>query len=181
MPNPARAGHRPGRSIDLGQERIVEIPDVLGILLGSEDDAERQAGRADRDVQVKAQDRDIIGAAHGRHRISDAGDEPVSLVVAAQEPADEWLRSLHELRPAPSSCARSTMLPSADENVAATLVDVLHDEIVDTRAPQVKVFASTTADDIEAIVRCGPLVAHLEPGANGRKVPFECSTHKPQA
>jgi hypothetical protein len=72
------------------------------------------------------------------------------------------------------------MLQSADENVATTLVDMLHDEIVDTRAPQFKVFASPTADDIEAIVRGGPLV-DLEPRANGRKVPFECSTHKPQA
>jgi hypothetical protein len=58
---------------------------------------------------------------------------------------------------------------------------MLHDEIVDTRAPQFKVFASTTADDIKAIVRGGQLVAHLEPRAYGRKVPFECSTHKPQA
>lgn len=57
---------------------------------------------------------------------------------------------------------------------------MLQDEIVDTRAPQFKVFASTTADNIKAIVRCGQLVAHLEPRANGRKVPFQCGTHKPQ-
>ena len=55
---------------------------------------------------------------------------------------------------------------------------MLHDESVDARTPQFKVFASTTPDDIEAIVRGVWLVTHLEPRANGRKVSFECSTHK---
>jgi hypothetical protein len=57
---------------------------------------------------------------------------------------------------------------------------MLHDESIDTRTPQLKVFTSTTADDIEAIVRAGWLVADLEPGANGGKVSFECGSHKPQ-
>ena len=57
---------------------------------------------------------------------------------------------------------------------------MLRDESVDPRTPQFKVFVSTTTHDIEAIVRGRRLVTYLEPGANGRKVFFECSTHKPQ-
>ncbi len=51
-----------------------------------------------------------LGVAHGRHGISDAGDEPMPLVVAAQEPAYKGPRSLHELALAHSSFAQIAML-----------------------------------------------------------------------
>ena len=58
---------------------------------------------------------------------------------------------------------------------------MLHDESVDPRPPQFKVFASSTADDIEAIISAARFVADLEARTNSCKVFFECSTHKTQA
>jgi hypothetical protein len=79
----------------------------------------------------------------------------VPLVVAAQEPADERLRCLAESALVRETLAQIASLQSADENMATALIDMLHDDIVEARAPQLKVFASTTADDIEAVVNGG--------------------------
>ena len=51
-----------------------------------------------------------LGVSHGRHGISDAGYEPMSLVVAAQEPAYKRPRSLYELALAHARFPRITML-----------------------------------------------------------------------
>jgi hypothetical protein len=63
--------------------------------------------------------------------------------------------------------------------VAAALVDMLHDEIVQARTAQFKVLAVTTADDVEAVINGERLVAHFESRANRRKVSFESNTHTP--
>ena len=56
------ADDRPGRCVELGEERVVVRADVLGVLLRAEGDLERQAGRTGGDRQVQAEDRDVVGA-----------------------------------------------------------------------------------------------------------------------